>query len=191
MKLQLIRSATVRLCLEKRTFLIDPYLADRFSRPSYAGISRNPLVALPFPASEVLAGIEAVIVSHRHSDHFDPAAQAAIPRETPLICQAEDETEIAKLGFKEIHPIIKVLDWKGITIRRVTGRHGSGAVLGEMGIASGFLFEAEHEPTLYWTGDTVLCDEVKEVLVEKQPKIVITHSCGAVWGAGRVKDLDG
>jgi L-ascorbate metabolism protein UlaG (beta-lactamase superfamily) len=100
----------------------------------------------------------------------------------PLICQAEDEPEIRKLGFENVYPISQKLHWKGIEIQRVNGKHGSGAVLDEMGTASGFLFEAANEPTVYWTGDTILCDEVMEVLIEKQPKVVITHSCGAVWG---------
>jgi len=188
MELQLIRSATVRLSFGNHTFLIDPYLADRFSRPSYAGISKNPLVELPFSVSEILAGIETVLVSHRHSDHFDPAAQSAIPKEMPLICQAEDESEIRKLGFENIHPISRKLHWKGIDIQRVIGKHGSGAVLDEMGIASGFFFEAANEPTVYWAGDTLLCDEVTEILIGKRPMVVITHSCGAVWG-DRVKIL--
>jgi L-ascorbate metabolism protein UlaG (beta-lactamase superfamily) len=184
----LIRSATVRLRFEKHTFLIDPYLADRFGGLSYTGISRSPLVPLPFPVSKILAGVDTVIVSHMHSDHFDPAAQTAIPKETPLICQAEDEPEIRKLGFENVHPISQNLHWQEIEIQRVIGKHGSGAVLDEMGTASGFLFEAANEPIVYWTGDTILCDEVMKVLIEKQPKVVITHSCGAVW-SDRVKIL--
>jgi L-ascorbate metabolism protein UlaG (beta-lactamase superfamily) len=184
MELQLIRSATVRLNFGNHIFLIDPYLADRFGGLSYAGISRSPLVALPFPVSKILAGVDTVIVSHMHSDHFDPAAQSAISKGMPLICQAEDEPEIMKLGFENVHPISQKLLWRGIEIQRVNGKHGSGAVLDEMGTVSGFLFEAPDEPTVYWAGDTILCDEVMEILAEKQPKVVITHSCGAVWGEG-------
>jgi hypothetical protein len=29
-------------------------------------------------------------------------------------------------------------------------------------------FEAANEPTVYWTGDTILRDEVMDVLIEKQ-----------------------
>ncbi len=184
MELQLIRNATARFHFGNHTFLFDPYLADRFSRPSYTGLSKNPLVDLPFPVGEILAGIDTVIVSHLHSDHFDPAAQSVIPRKIPFICQSEDEAEIRKLGFESVHPVSRTLHWKGVTIRRVTGQHGSGAVLNEMGIASGFFFEAPDEPEVYWTGDTILCDEVMETLIEKHPKVVITHSCGAVWGEG-------
>jgi L-ascorbate metabolism protein UlaG (beta-lactamase superfamily) len=188
MKLQLIRSATVRLSLGKHIFLIDPYLADRHAGRSYAGISRSPLVALPFSVGEILSGVDAVIISHMHSDHFDLAAQSAIPKEISLICQTEDEPEMLRLGFENVYPISTNLNWKGIEIQRTPGEHGSGAVLEEMGIASGFIFEAPDEPIVYWAGDTILCDEVVDVLIKKRPKVVITHSCGAVWG-DRVKIL--
>jgi L-ascorbate metabolism protein UlaG (beta-lactamase superfamily) len=149
MELQLIRSATVRFNFGNHIFLIDPYLADRFGGLSYAGISRSPLVHLPFSVNDILGEVDTVIVSHMHSDHFDLTAQSAIPKGMPLICQAEDESEISKLGFENVHPISRELLWKVIEIQRVNGKHGSGAVLDEMGTASGFLFEAANEPTVY------------------------------------------
>jgi hypothetical protein len=102
----------------------------------------------------------------------------------PFICQPEDEPEIRDLGFESVHPVSRTLHWKGVTIRKVTGQHGSGAVLDEMGTASGFFFEAPDEPEVCWTGDTILCDEVMETLIERHPKVVIMHSCSAVWGDG-------
>jgi hypothetical protein len=51
-----------------------------------------------------------------------------------------------------------------------------------MGPASGFIFQAAHEPTVYWTGDTIWNDTVADLIRRTQPQIIITHSCGAVWG---------
>jgi L-ascorbate metabolism protein UlaG (beta-lactamase superfamily) len=51
-----------------------------------------------------------------------------------------------------------------------------------MGDVSGFVFEAENEPTVYWAGDTIWCESVADVISQIQPDIIITHSCGAVWG---------
>ncbi|WWV72055.1 hypothetical protein SOV_34440 [Sporomusa ovata DSM 2662] len=51
-----------------------------------------------------------------------------------------------------------------------------------MGNASGFVFQAENEPTIYWPEDTIWCEAVMNVIKQIQPKIIITHSCGAVWG---------
>jgi L-ascorbate metabolism protein UlaG (beta-lactamase superfamily) len=51
-----------------------------------------------------------------------------------------------------------------------------------MGPASGFIFQAEHEPTVYWAGDTIWNDAVAENIARTQPQIIVTHSCGATWG---------
>src|SRR5512141_1997825 len=99
MKLQLIRSATLRVEYAGHLFVIDPYLAAKHSRPSYAGKSPNPLADLPCPPQEVIANAERVIVSHLHSDHFDPAAQELLPKDTPILCQPGDEAWIASKGF--------------------------------------------------------------------------------------------
>ena len=183
MKLQLIRSATLRITYGNHCFLIDPYFAEKFSRPSFAGKSNNPLVDLPFSPTEIISGVEMVLVSHLHSDHFDPAAQEILSKEIPLLCQSEDESDIRKIGFRYVCPINEKYDWNGIHVHRIPGKHGTGVVLEEMGIVSGFLLEANEEPSIYWTGDTILCDEVREVIIRKKPKVVITHSCGAEWGS--------
>jgi len=85
MQFQLIRSATLRIEYAQHTFVIDPYLAAKHTRPTIAGISHNPLVDLPCSPLEVIAGIEMVIVSHLHSDHFDPAAQDLLPKNIPIL----------------------------------------------------------------------------------------------------------
>ena len=51
-----------------------------------------------------------------------------------------------------------------------------------MGDASGFVFVAENEPTVYWAGDTIWCEAVAETIHRTQPDVIITHSCGAMWG---------
>ncbi len=182
MKLQLIRSATLLMTYGGHSFVIDPYFADKLTRPSYAGKSKNPLVELPMTAEEILTGIEMVLVSHFHSDHFDPAAQAIIPKDMLLLSQPEDEAKIRSTGFTNVIPIEEAYDWNGVRIRRVLGEHGSGKVLEDMGTSSGFVFEAVGEPRLYWCGDTILCETVSQTVKEMNPDVIVTHSCGAVWG---------
>jgi L-ascorbate metabolism protein UlaG (beta-lactamase superfamily) len=184
MKLQIIRNATMRIEYAGRKFVTDPYLAAKHTRPSYTGKSPNPLVELPIPAKEVIEGAEMALISHLHSDHFDPAAQELLPKELEIICQAGDEERLQGMGFRRVTPVQESLDWHGITIRRVAGQHGSGEVLKDMGEASGFVLQAESEPSVYWVGDTILSDEVKEAIQTWRPEIIITHSCGAVWGQG-------
>lgn len=186
MKIHLIRNATLRATYAGHTFLIDPYLAPKHSLPSYTGRSPNPLVALPCTPQEVIAGIEMVIVSHLHSDHFDSVAQELLPKDVPIFCQPGDEARMSEKGFGRVTAVLDQIHWQNITIRRTPGRHGSSvAILQTMGSVSGFLFQADGEPTVYWAGDTVWYDEVAETISRYQPDGIITHSSGAVWGDGK------
>jgi L-ascorbate metabolism protein UlaG (beta-lactamase superfamily) len=117
-----------------------------------------------------------------HSDHFDPAAQELLPKDTPILCQPGDEDRIVAKGFLQVTPVVESLAWQGMMITRTPGQHGSGDVLAEMGQVSGFIFQAEDEPTVYWAGDTIWYEGVADTIARTRPQIIITHSCGATWG---------
>jgi len=181
MQVQLIRSATLRIDYANQRFVIDPYLAAKHSMPSYTGKSPNPLVELPILAHEVIDGIDMAVISHMHSDHFDQSAKDLLPKELKLLCQPSDVEELKKDGFQNTMAVNDNITWEMMKITRTNGQHGTGKVRQMMGEVSGFVFEAENEPTVYWAGDTIWCDEVAKVIDQYQPEIIITHSCGAVW----------
>lgn len=183
MKLQLIRNATLLLDYGGHHILIDPFFAPKGSRPSYVGQGDNvnPTAELPLPIEQILESVELVIVSHLHSDHFDPVAHERVPKKLPLFCQPGNEVFIREKGFVDITVVEDDLAWNNIRITRTDGHHGTGEVEGIMGKVSGFVFRAPGEPTLYWAGDTVLCDEVRIAIAEYDPHVVVTHSCGATW----------
>jgi L-ascorbate metabolism protein UlaG (beta-lactamase superfamily) len=182
MRLRLLRNATQRLHYAGHELLLDPYFAPKHSRPSFAGRSPNPLVDLPCPPEEIMAGAELLIVSHLHSDHFDPEAQRILPKDLPVLCQPGDEGAIRGHGFERVTPVDDAVTWNGITLTRTPGQHGSGPKeLAEMGQVSGFVFQALGEPTLYWTGDTILYEPVRRTLERFRPDIIVTHSSGALW----------
>ncbi|MBW1702767.1 MAG: MBL fold metallo-hydrolase [Deltaproteobacteria bacterium] len=178
MQIQQIRNATLRITYAGKIFITDPYLAGKHTMPSYTGASPNPLVDLPFAPQDVIAGVEICLISHIHSDHFDPTAQRLLPKSIPLFCQPGDESEIKATGFRNVIPLNESFNWEGITI----AQHGTGDVLKEMGNASGFVLRSENEPTVYWAGDTIWCEAVEDVIAQIRPDIIIIHSCGAVWG---------
>lgn len=182
MKLQLIRNATLLLDYAGHHILIDPFFAPKYSRPSYVGSANgNPLVDLPIPPEEILKGVQLVLVSHLHSDHFDSVAQERVPKDLPLFCQPGNESFIREKGFTDVTPVTTQLEWGGISITHIGGHHGTGEVEAMMGGVIGFLLHAEGEPTLYWAGDTILCDEVRDAITTYQPDVVLTHSSGAMW----------
>ncbi len=155
MQLQLLRNAALKLVYAGRTLLIDPDLAPKHARESFTGRSPNPMVGLPSGVEAILDGVELVIVSHLHEDHFDDVAKASLPKRLPLICQPGDEEAIRAAGFTDVRPLVASLDWNGIGLTRREGSHGLGPVLELMGSVMGFSLKAAGEPSLYWAGDSV------------------------------------
>jgi L-ascorbate metabolism protein UlaG (beta-lactamase superfamily) len=179
MKIQQIRNATMKISYGEHTFLTDPLLAPKHSYDPFTGKSRNPTVDLPCPPEEVVAGIDAVLVSHIHIDHFDPAAKERLPKEISLFCQPSDSERLTRKGFQSVRPIEASYTWEGVTINRTGGRHGTGNWGEKMGRVSGFVLQHENEPTLFWAGDSIWCDAVAEAIQDSHPEIIITHSGGA------------
>ena len=179
MKIQLIRNATMKITYAGRTLLTDPMLAPKDAYKPFAGIARNPTIELPSPIEEILGGIEGIVVSHDHPDHFDKAAGEALPKGIPVFCQPGDEERLTEAGFRKVISIEESSTWEDITITRIDGRHGSGKVLDFIGKVSGFVMEAGGEPTVYWVGDSIWCDPVENTIHKFKPDIIITHSGGA------------
>jgi L-ascorbate metabolism protein UlaG (beta-lactamase superfamily) len=69
-----------------RTILADPMLSKKGEIMTFAGIEPNPTVDLPVPAPEIVQGIEHVLLTHAHPDHYDPAAVALIPKDIGFYC---------------------------------------------------------------------------------------------------------
>lgn len=189
MQLTLVRNATLILEYAGQKILIDPYFAPKQTLPTYTGASKNPLVDLPMPTTKIVEDIDAVIVSHLHTDHFDEAAQDALDKDILLYCQPNDADTIRGKGFTQVKPIADAENLADITIARTAGHHGLGAVERLMGQVSGFVFTAPNEPTVYWAGDTVFCAEVREAIALHKPDIIITHSGGATWANPEKPDM--
>ena len=71
MRLRLIRHATLVVEYGGKTFLVDPMLDDPGARPAIQNSpnpSNNPLVRLPLPAEQVRSGVDALLVTHTHSE---------------------------------------------------------------------------------------------------------------------------
>ncbi|PKK88390.1 MAG: MBL fold metallo-hydrolase [Candidatus Wallbacteria bacterium HGW-Wallbacteria-1] len=179
MKIRFIRNATMKISYAGQTILTDPMFSAKGAFMSFAGIQRNPTVDLTVSIDEIIDGVNAVLVSHIHPDHFDEAAVENLPPAFPIFCQPGDEKAIAVKGLKSVQVIGESIEWRGITITRTEGKHGSGQTLDLMGKVSGFILRVPGKPVVYWAGDTILCDDVRENIEKYRPDIVILHSGGA------------
>ena len=187
MEIRLIRHATLVVTFHGRRLLVDPMLAGAGTAPPVANSPNqrpNPLVPLPEPAGDVAAGVDAVLVTHTHRDHWDDAAAAALPKALPLFCQPEDEAKFPEGGFTDVRPVRDAARWNGIAIHRTGGRHGSGEVARRLAPVSGFVLRAADEPVLYIAGDTVWCPEVEQALREYEPAVTVVNAGGAQFLEG-------
>jgi L-ascorbate metabolism protein UlaG (beta-lactamase superfamily) len=180
-RLTLIRSATLVVQLADRRILVDPMLDDVGARPPIEGTRNpiaNPTAPLPFPAEDVVRGVDAVFVTHRHRDHLDDTAEKLLPRDVPVFCQPEDEEALRELGL-DAHPVDAELDWDGLRIARTPGRHGSGEIAKLLAPVSGFVLDG-----LYVAGDTVWYEGVEETIERHEPRVAVVNAGGAEFEEG-------
>jgi L-ascorbate metabolism protein UlaG (beta-lactamase superfamily) len=192
MKIQLIRHATLWLQYAGVYFLVDPMLSDEKVNPPIINSTndrRNPLVALPFAIEDRLVP-DAVLVTHLHRDHWDDAAAAVLSKSTPILCQPNDDATIASSGFTSVTAINETLMFKGVTIIRKGGQHGTGDIGKKMGLVSGYVLKADGQPTLYIAGDTIWCEDVKQTLEEQRPDMTVVNAGGAQFAVGDPITMD-
>src|SRR5690606_34598098 len=130
---------------------------------------------------EIVKDVDLVLVTHTHTDHFDPVASQTLDKSIKLINQPADEVYFQKEGFMHAETLQDSIVWEGITIYRTGGEHGSGEILKQMGTVSGFVLKAENQPTIYMAGDTIWIEEVKHSIHKYKPAYIITNSGGAAF----------
>jgi L-ascorbate metabolism protein UlaG (beta-lactamase superfamily) len=179
MRIQLIRHATCAIQYGDRRLLLDPMLSDPGAMPPINNTPNprsNPLVPLPIPATEVLSGAEAIVVTHTHRDHWDPAATKLVHKGTKLFIQPPDAPKFAEWGFSLVQEVQETVSWQGIRISRTGGQHGRGEIGRQMAPVSGYVLTAQSLPTLYIAGDTVWCQEVANAIQRHKPKVILVNA---------------
>lgn len=190
-EVQLIRNATVKIDFSGTTFLVDPMLSAKGEFPGFPGTYRselrNPLVDLPFSVKDVLDSVEAVVVTHTHTDHWDEAAQKAIPKSLPVFTQNEaDAKMIRSQGFKDVRVLEGSTTFKGVKLSKTGGQHGTDLWFADpvrseaMGPVMGVVFTAPKAKTVYVAGDTVWRPEVDQALKQHKPDVVILNTGSAL-----------
>ena len=185
MRIRFVRHATFVFEVDGLEVLVDPMLAPAGTAEPIANTPnqrRNPLVDLPLDDEEtqgLLEEIDAVLVTHTHNDHWDGRARDLIPKQTPILCQPEDEDRIKAASFQEVMPVEDHLEWRGLRITRTGGRHGTGEIGRRMAPVSGFVVGNEGSPSLCIAGDTIWCPEVEEALGVHGPDVIVVNAGAA------------
>ncbi|WP_394120064.1 MBL fold metallo-hydrolase [Planococcus donghaensis] len=181
MVIQQIRNATVTVEYGGQKFLIDPMFSKKGEFDPFLPAERddrNPIVELPMSVDEILEGVDAVIVTHTHEDNFDQAAKEQLPKDMKMIMQDEADAEMAKeSGFTNIEVIEEEvgIDFNGVELTEVDGRHGHGETAKLMGNVMGIVFQHTDEKTVYLAGDTVWYEEVQQIIDTYKPEVILLN----------------
>jgi L-ascorbate metabolism protein UlaG (beta-lactamase superfamily) len=165
-KVTLLRNAALLLDSSLGRILVDPMLRAAGTTPPIENTPNpkpNPLVELPIPREQVLDGVDLVLVTHLHRDHFDDL----VPLDLPILTQPESADELRSRGHTNVtteHPAIPM----------TRGHHGTGEIGAAMGPVSGWVVDG-----VYLAGDTIWCEEVEAALAEHRPRAVIANAGGA------------
>lgn len=194
MKIHHLRSATFVLEMGGKRVLIDPMLGAKGTLPPFSVIRskprKNPTVDLPGNAQQILADLDAALISHcryGHEDHLDKSGNALLrERGLPVFCHSKDVKFLQKKGHRT-EPMTphQTRDFFDGQITAYHAVHGYGVIGKLMGPGVGYLIEMPGEPSIYLSGDTVLTDEVKRVLTDRKPDIALVHAGSARIDIGR------
>lgn len=148
----------------------------------------SPGVDLPMPVAEIVKGIDAIIVTHIHPDHFEKETAAMLDKRIPVYARDEkDAKTIRKWGFETV----QVLSPQGTAfgnamLIKTKGQHGPSRMRNG-GPVCGVVFRTSGEKTLYIAGDTVFYDGVVQELEAHRPDVVVLNACAAtLLFAGRL-----
>jgi L-ascorbate metabolism protein UlaG (beta-lactamase superfamily) len=178
-----IRNATLRIDYGGVRFLVDPMLDDQGTSPGFPGSvnrdRRNPLVPLPVPIADI-TDVDAVIVTHLHSDHWDNAAKAKLNKSLPLFVQNDADAEaIRGAGFMNVRVLTETSDFNGVKLAKTGGQHGTDVALkaiSALGQVCGVVFSHPSEKTLYVAGDTIWNQHVEQAITRHRPDAIVLNA---------------
>ncbi|AKM90982.1 TPA: MBL fold metallo-hydrolase [Neisseria meningitidis] len=133
--------------------------------------------------NQSIYGVDAVIVTHTHEDHWGETAARSIPKNLPVYVQHQaDAAKIRSQGFTDVRVLNGSTVFNGVTISKTGGVHGTEAMYANpqlaeiLGDAMGVVFQSSGHKTAYIMGDTVWTADVNKALNRYKPDYLIMNT---------------
>lgn len=182
MEIHQIRNATIIVEYAGKKILVDPMFSKKgelATAPLPAkdwNMKRNPLYELPIAIEEIIKDLDFVFLSHLHFDHWDKAAEKALPKEIKIFVQDEkDLQKIKKSGFTNVEILTENSAFGEIKLSRTRAQHGKGFILKMAGQVCGMVLQHPSEKTLYIVADTVWYEEVEKAINRYNPEVMVVN----------------
>ncbi len=133
----------------------------------------------PFPDLAVTKDLDAVMISHLHLDHANPASLQLLPRDTPLLVPRGARAILRRYRFTNLHELApgESLHFGTVTVTATPARHeGRRYPWGHFAEAVGYTIQGPLK--VYFAGDTGLFDGLADLAGDLDVALL------PIWGWG-------
>ncbi len=173
--------ATVLIELDGARLLTDPLLRSRV-----AHLRRQ----TPPVDRTLIAGLDAVLISHLHHDHLDLASLQLLGRDLPLLVPAGAGAWLRRQGFTAVSELAvgEAAKVGTLAITAVEARHDGRRVGGPHAETVGFLVHGQR--AIYFAGDTERFSEMSSLSPRLDVALLPVGGWGPTLGPGHMDPLE-
>lgn len=180
MKITQIRSATIIIHYQNYKILVDPMLSRKGTKPRFLYLkktNKNPQVELPEYFETIKMGITHSLITHcqkGHFDHLDSDGRSFLrDNKIKTFCTKHDNEYLINKKIDTITLPDTINPFFDGTIELVRARHTKGFLTPFMEHGVGYFLQLPDHKSLYIMGDTILTDEIRSFIKDKQPHYIV------------------
>jgi L-ascorbate metabolism protein UlaG (beta-lactamase superfamily) len=201
LSLEFVGTATSLLRLGPFTLLTDPNFLHRGQRAYLGKGLFSKRLTEPSLQPGQLPGLDAVLLSHLHGDHFDRVARRGLDRGLPILTTPEASRRLGTWGFAGAHGMttwetveLQEVGWR-LRVTSVPGTHAPALARRLLPPVMGSVLELDHDGgppfRVYLTGDTLFRPWLRDVTDRTGPIDAAVVHLGGTRVLGLLVTMDG